>query len=251
MASPFGISFVPGGQDRGNGMSRERTGALRNPVQEAIKVLSLRLPKFYGTGRGMSPDALLSGAGGMGQPGARSNPTALALAQMAGLPPMMGLPQSRAPMMPPLGGGGTDTYGGWARNERNLPGAVSSPPHITPWMPPPTDGFDNIPTRGDLPTKPGAPTDPLPAPGNPYPSGNWPDWPVPRPDDWPGTPPQPEPGPWTPAPPPRVTPGGDPIDLSRPSQEPTSTLPPFERPGGNPLAQKYLDMLDQFGGGGY
>src|SRR3990167_9429482 len=84
MASPFGISFVTGAQpDNQNGMSGGRGGASRNPIQEAVKILSLRLPKFDGSGS-IAPAPLLQAPGGMGQPGARGNVTAQALAQMAG-----------------------------------------------------------------------------------------------------------------------------------------------------------------------
>src|SRR3990167_4739790 len=109
MASPFGISFVPGAQpDNQNGMVGGRGGASRNPIQEAVKILSLRLPKFYGS-QSLAPAPLLNAPGGMGRPGARGNVTAQALAQMAGLPPSMGMPQMPAPQVPTLGGSGTDT----------------------------------------------------------------------------------------------------------------------------------------------
>src|SRR3990167_2804031 len=105
MAGPFGISFVPGqSQDPQNGMAGGRMGASRSPMQEAVKVLSLRVPKFYGS-QSLAPAPLLQAPGGMGQPGARGNVTAQALAQMAGLPPSMGMPQMPAPQIPTLGGG--------------------------------------------------------------------------------------------------------------------------------------------------
>src|SRR3990167_7066414 len=69
MASPFGISFVPGAQpDNQNGMSGGRGGASRNPIQEAVKILSLRLPKFYGSGS-IAPAPLLQAPGGEGATG--------------------------------------------------------------------------------------------------------------------------------------------------------------------------------------
>ena len=82
----FGVQFLPGEQEGGYGTARERTGARRSsPVQEAIRILSLRLPKFYGS-QSMAPAPLLRAPGGMGQPGAKGNVTAQALAQWAGVP---------------------------------------------------------------------------------------------------------------------------------------------------------------------
>lgn len=90
----FGVSFLPGA-DQSNGPA-----APRNPMQEAIQVLSLRLPKVFGA-RSLAPAPLLTAPGGMGQPAARGNVAAQALAQMAGLPPGAMPPQMAAPMVPP------------------------------------------------------------------------------------------------------------------------------------------------------
>lgn len=142
----LGVSFLPGAQDD-NGQHGEngRTGASRTPVQQAIKILSLRLPKFYGAGA-IAPAPLLTAAGGMGQPAARGNVSAQALAGLAGLPPSMAMPAQAAPT---LGGGGTDTMGGWADQERRLNGR---------------------PTIGSVPSAPSMPSLPSPpprSPGNP------------------------------------------------------------------------------------
>jgi len=65
-----GVSFEPGSQDD---ELRRRTQGQRGAegVQEAIKVLSLRLPKVIGA-QGVAPSALLKAPGGMGRPGVDS-----------------------------------------------------------------------------------------------------------------------------------------------------------------------------------
>lgn len=45
----LGLSFLPGTQDNGNGMDPRRAGTRQAPIQEAIKILALRQPKFYGS----------------------------------------------------------------------------------------------------------------------------------------------------------------------------------------------------------
>ena len=191
MASHFGISFVPGAPDNGTGRATGRTGALRNPVQEAVKILSLRLPKFYGS-QSIAPAPLLTASGGMGQPAARGNVTAQALAQLAGLPPSMAQPRMPAPMLPapapPLPSmGGTKTTEGWLGQERQQ-------------QPPRAPIQDTWPGGGGPPLPFERPPWPLPPPGQ----GPWisskpelPDLPRDVPPDVPA---------WTPAPP-RVTPG--------------------------------------------
>jgi hypothetical protein len=60
-----GVSFQPGG-DYGNGQQQRGSSPTQN-VQEAIKVLSLRLPKVVGA-RSAAPQALLSAQGSGGNP---------------------------------------------------------------------------------------------------------------------------------------------------------------------------------------
>lgn len=97
----FGVSFLPGADQQTNG-GNGRPGAPQDRVQEAIQVLSLRLPKVFGA-RAIVPGALAMGPGGMGQPAAKGNVAAQALAQMAGLPPGMAPPSLPAPMpLPPM-----------------------------------------------------------------------------------------------------------------------------------------------------
>lgn len=225
MAGSYGVSFLPGSQDDGKNMRGERTGVNQSPVQEAVKILSLRLPKFYGS-QGLAPSLLLNSPGGMGQPGAKGgSATAQALAQMAGLPPSMGLPQSLVPTLG-SGGGGTDTYNGWAQHEKEMnqpvpaPGAPL-PPRIIP---------------GDVERPSGPPaqdftTAPAPTGGGLAPplSPEYQAYTLANPES---------PNAWAPE------------SYQSPLAPPPAS--PWERPGRNPnLAEKYLELLDQFGGMNY
>ena len=61
MAGEFGLSFSPTGKD-----DQQQAGANQTPIQDAIKVLSLRIPQFHG---GIAPQQLLGGPGSAGLPG--------------------------------------------------------------------------------------------------------------------------------------------------------------------------------------
>lgn len=108
MANGFGVNFLPGAEPQ-NGMAG-RSGATRPSVQEAVQILSLRLPKVFGA-RAVIPQQLATAPGGMGMPGARpgANAQAQALAGLAGVPmPQSPLPSktlpgglSPGPMLPP------------------------------------------------------------------------------------------------------------------------------------------------------
>lgn len=104
----FGWSFAPGTQETMGGPSRTN-GTPNDPVQEAIQILTLRLPKHYGAGA-IAPAPIMQAMGGMGQPGARGDVTAHALAMLAGVPmrsspaptmPMPALPSSSPVIAPP------------------------------------------------------------------------------------------------------------------------------------------------------
>lgn len=70
----FGVSFVPGGNgDAGQGPGQEQGQVSGTPpLQQAIRMLSLRLPKFAGPGA-IAPGMLLNAPGAMGMPGAGLN----------------------------------------------------------------------------------------------------------------------------------------------------------------------------------
>jgi hypothetical protein len=108
MPGQFGVSFLP----NQGGMDRERPGggSATEPIQQAIKVLSLRLPRVLGGGA-FAPAGLLQGGGSMGNPFAGVGP-------MQGRPLPGGLPGGGGP---PLGGGagspgGGSPFGGGAGN---------------------------------------------------------------------------------------------------------------------------------------
>ncbi len=65
MAGDFGVSFVPNAQ--GGNPDKIKDGANVNPIQQAIRFLSLRLPARI-SGAPIAPQALLQGAGGAGLP---------------------------------------------------------------------------------------------------------------------------------------------------------------------------------------
>lgn len=64
MPTEMGLSFAPTGnrdQDQANGSNQ-------TPLQDAIKVLSLRMPSFVGAAQGISPLAGMAGGGSAGVP---------------------------------------------------------------------------------------------------------------------------------------------------------------------------------------
>lgn len=228
MAGPFGISFVPGSQDPTNNNGETgRVGAPQSPVQQAIKVLSLRLPKFYGS-QSLAPGLLLNSPGGMGQPAARGNVTAQAFAQMAGLPPSMAGDRED-------GSRGSDTFSGWAGNERAMNRPVPAPGAEVPSAEPPPPRSPGPPRAipgGEAPggqglNDPFFATAPAPTGGGIAPplSPEYRAFSLANPES---------PSAWTP----------------EPYQDAIAPPPasPWEREGRNEtLVRKYLDMLDQFG----
>lgn len=126
MAADFGLSFVPGqASPQGGGPQGGALGGgpVSPPVQQAIKMLSLRLPRVVGA-NAMAPGALLNapGAGGM-------NLQQL-LALMFGQHPQgpgMGSPMGGG-MMGPGGGGSQPAFGA----PRVIPGQGGQPGGPTP-----------------------------------------------------------------------------------------------------------------------
>ena len=93
MNHEFGVSFIPGqGQDSGDGQGGPG-GPQVSPTQQAIRLLSLRLPRFSGP-NGFAPSSLLNG------PGAAGNPAFGPNAPMGGFPGAM-----PSPMPPEMPGG--------------------------------------------------------------------------------------------------------------------------------------------------
>ena len=190
----FGVSFQPGVT---GGQARNGSGpqAPRNPAQEAIQMLSLRLPKVFGA-RAIAPAPLLTSPGGMGQSAARGNMSAQALASLAGVPSGSGMPSMPAPMIPtpPI---------------RSAP-SIPTLPRMPTFEPSPAS-----PPVFGIPPQPGRPRPelaPLPDPFGPPPgradvssappSRGWQDW-IPDERRLPSAPALPP----TSLPPPRVVPG--------------------------------------------
>lgn len=61
----YGLSFQPGAQQNGTGGDREQAAGRTTPVQQAIRLLSLRLPSVLGA-RAIAPQALLGSQGSAG-----------------------------------------------------------------------------------------------------------------------------------------------------------------------------------------
>ena len=148
----FGVSFLP--SDRPEDQGAERAPADR--FQEAIKILSLRLPRVLG-GSAVAPAPLLQAQGGRGSPFARSglaqtqqvapglaagnDPVLMALLQMAGLgrsAPSQRMPATQrsaaAPRIVPGVTGGLPQPGGYQGYQ---PGDVDLGPSAPNWTPPP------------------------------------------------------------------------------------------------------------------
>lgn len=179
MADQFGISFVPGQQQPGGpGGEGDPSGGPVSPVQQAIRLLSLRLPKFSGP-NGFAPPSLLNGPGAQGNPafgpnpmfsappggGGRGNPLLEALLRMAGGG------GGGLPGMP--GGGGTGA-------PHVIPGDLSNVPRPEPVGSAPVPIPPDAPSIMYNPAPPGTgnrgtgPTwSPMPAPGTMPPRKPW------------------------------------------------------------------------------
>lgn len=136
MADNFGVSFVPGQDPRqrgGPGGGGDLPAG--SPLQQAIKFLSLRLPRFSGPGVVASP-TLINGPGSGGLP--------------PGPPVPLPMPPGPMPMPwgPPPGGGRPPvvTHGG---TPSLPPGSPAPPPKIGVIEPP-------APTPYEGPGRPGA-----------------------------------------------------------------------------------------------
>ena len=90
MPNELGIGFMPGGQ--GGPTSPPNEGAGTTPLQQAIKFLSLRLPRFSGQGA-------ITGAGLMGRPSQPPDAILEILRRLGGLGG--GMPGAGPTMAPP------------------------------------------------------------------------------------------------------------------------------------------------------
>jgi hypothetical protein len=129
MAEDFGLSFSPA-------TTTDKTKAMADPnapVQEAIRTLSLRIPKVTG-GKGLAPAPLLNSMGsqGMGMPGGMGLEQLLAMLFGQRQPAQQGGPMSPggAPLSP-----ATSSFGA---------GQTSQPPTGGQAMPRPSQPLPNI-----------------------------------------------------------------------------------------------------------
>lgn len=148
--SDLGTSFSPLSQSNGYGQQRPSAPgqpSSQTPLQQAIQILQLRLPHFFGGGA-PAPPSLLSGSPGLTNP---LDPTDL-LKRMLGIPGLTppgqpttgGAPSPLAPPMaqpsgtPPSGGGTTTPAFHYAlpptppRTNPGMPGPDAGPPPLRP-----------------------------------------------------------------------------------------------------------------------
>lgn len=153
MNDGLGISFAPT-------PTQERRAVVGSPLQQAIQVLSLRLPKWAGARQTPIPQPLL-GQPGAGPVGADWGASVIQniLAQLTGQPGVV----------PPMGGIGPQPTYQPPRGGFNPPGSRTNPGSFMPAppsMPPPpviTPGSQDRPSP-DLTTSEPPPPMPLPAP---------------------------------------------------------------------------------------
>lgn len=124
----MGISFLPGGQDDDDPLKKGQSAADR--YQTAIKILSLRLPRFVGQGA-IAPAPLLNASGSQGQRQMvmGGQPVQQAFAQMAGLP-------SQTTPNVPFGSLPGMVSPNASQAPRIIPGLGSTPPPPPPAPPP-------------------------------------------------------------------------------------------------------------------
>lgn len=183
MPGAYGLSFQPGTDQEASGQDRDRTNVA--PAQEAIRLLSLRLPSVVGA-RAISPDALLRGGGSadFGTNGFTLDAALELLRKLrtTNLPPQLQGPQSGSAdsggrssqssagrsTQPTMPGRGANIPQGILRQSR-----VPTPVVVTPGESTgrPQPDFDTSPTTSSPPKPPKVlPGDlPQPAPWSPSP----------------------------------------------------------------------------------
>lgn len=142
MPAGYGLSFQPGTENGNNGQSRVA------PVQEAIRLLSLRLPTVVGA-RGISPQALLEGQGGAGLGGGGSVEALIRqLLQQMQMPPQLGSQDRERRRGAPVSGPPTQPGQSRPTPVPQGPRPVPLPPRIVP------GGDDNDRRGGTVPEPP-------------------------------------------------------------------------------------------------
>lgn len=129
----IGVNFQPGQHGDGqnsNGGARPGSG-----VQEAIKVLSLRLPRVVGA-QAAAPMALLNSQGGNGRVDSVVNQVMQRIAPPQGMTPPMGQPQApQQPQSPPQAPGPSFTGAGAGGSQMTPSWPMPQAPQM-PWIPP-------------------------------------------------------------------------------------------------------------------
>ena len=158
----YGLSFMPGGDNAGGNANRQDEARV-TPAQEAIKLLSLRLPSVVGA-RALAPNTLMQSPGGAGLAGP--------------------------------GGMSVDAMIEWLRKQMQQSQA-STPPQAATLFQPPSAGGAPSPSQ---PRQDGTPVSRQQSQrGQPQPMSAFPPPPVVRPGDEPKPPPLvPEAGPSSP-----------------------------------------------------
>jgi len=177
-----GVNFQPGIT---NGVTRPRS-RMQSGAQEAIKILSMRLPKVVGA-QSIAPAALLNSQGSGGNPRVDSVVNTVMRRFFPTGDPGSGAPPAAAPMIPPTGGNGS--------SDPPMLGPRPGESHTMPVSPPVRfDGNtrppDNTPLSSMMPTGSTSPrsTTPNITFNNPTPPGTR------MPDEWTTPPPPPPPG---------------------------------------------------------
>lgn len=136
----MGVSFLPSGNEgmegAGGGPGQGPGGAALTPIQRAIQLLSLRLPRIGGLGLfpgAIAPSALLNAPGGAGWPYPGGAPSSFPMP--GGAPPM---PNGGPPrVVPGEGGPSPASY----LPDEPIPGGIRKPTPIRP----PSEGQTRFP----------------------------------------------------------------------------------------------------------
>ena len=163
MPEGVGYSFDPGAASLGRPQGEDQAGSRMSP-QQAVKLLSLRIPERAPGQGGLAPQALLQGSGSAGMPSGSMSQVIASLMKMyapgyqSGEPSMGGQaqPQSQPAMPAPSWGGALEGFGGGNRQ---------ATPRVTP-------GLEEGAQRQQAPPLQA----PAPPPAQMAPGASLPDW---------------------------------------------------------------------------
>lgn len=148
-----GVSFQPGAPDDRNKINPNAPNGTQEGVQEAIKVLSLRLPKVVGA-QAIAPSPLLNSQGS----GGNSRVDSIVAQVMQKYFPTGDAPQAQAPGAPMPQQESGASFGGLRQQDvgenrdaspwRNIPNIIAGPP----MTPPPEAPFTGGPAKPNTAT---------------------------------------------------------------------------------------------------